>query len=44
MIGGGAWEEARCLEVGIGIGLDTEVCVEVAVSVCLASSIARTHS
>lgn len=44
MIGKGAWEEDRRVGVGIGIGLDTEFCVEVAVSVCLASSIARTHS
>jgi hypothetical protein len=41
--GGGCDGDCR-VEVGIGMGLVTEVCVDVAVRVCLASSIARTHS
>lgn len=38
------WDDEGRIEVGIGMGLVAEVCVEVAVRVCLASSIACTHS
>lgn len=41
---GGGCDDDCLVEVGIGMGLVTEVCVEVAVRVCLASSIACTHS